>query len=83
MSEAYSSTGTLSNKRIVTLDKPVPLPPGRVRVTVEPLPNEQPDANWTERLRLIQDTLRDSGYRFRTRAEIDAQIQDEREGWES
>jgi hypothetical protein len=24
MSEAYSSTGTLSNKRIVTLDKPGP-----------------------------------------------------------
>ena len=83
MSEAYSSTGTLSNKRIVTLDKPVPLPPGRVRVIVEPLPAEQSSADWTAQLRLIQETLRASGYRFRTRAEIDAQIQDEREVWES
>jgi hypothetical protein len=83
VSEAYSGTGTLSNERIVTLDKPVPLPPGRVRVIVEALPAEQSSNDWAARLKLIQENLRASGYRFRTRDEIDTQIQDEREGWES
>ena len=61
----------------------VPLPPGRVRVTVEVLPNEQSDADWTVRLGSIQETLRASGYRFRTRTEIGAQIESECEGWDS
>jgi hypothetical protein len=83
MSDVYVGTGTLSNEKTVTLDRPVPLPPGRVRVTVEPLPREQPSGDLRDRLNVIRETLHASGYHFRSRDEIDAQIQAERESWET
>jgi hypothetical protein len=82
MSETYTGTGTLSNEKIVTLDQPVPLPPGRVRVTVEPLPGPGEQGDLRDKLHAIREGLRASGYRFRTKAEIDAQIAAERDSWE-
>jgi hypothetical protein len=83
MSEAYTGTGTLSDGNTVTLDQPVPLPPGRVRVTVEPLPGHEPERDLRSQLGAIRERLRASGYRFRTKAEIDAQIAAERSSWDS
>ena len=37
---------------------------------------------WLEKLEEIRQALRESGYRFRNREEIDAQIQAERDDWE-
>jgi hypothetical protein len=76
-------TGTLSDEQTVILDEPVPLPAGRVRVTVEALPASKSDGTFLSKLEAIRRDLRASGYRFRTKEEIDAQIQAERESWES
>ena len=82
MSELYTVTGTLTDGNVVVLDNPVPLPPSRVRVTVEPLSESQPDSTFLAKLNTIRERLGASGYRFRTREEIDAQIRAERESWE-
>jgi hypothetical protein len=83
MSEAYTGVGTLSDEKTVILDKPVSLPPGRVRVIVERLADEQPEDNWLDRLRTIRRALSESGYRPRTRKEIDAYLSAERDSWDS
>lgn len=82
MSDLYTVTGTLSDERTVILDKSVPLSTGRVRVTVEALPTAQDSGDLLNKLKAIRQALRASGYRFRTKDEIDAQIQAERESWE-
>ena len=74
MSEAYTGIGTLSDEKTVVLDQPIELPPGRVRVIVERLNEDEPSENWLDRLYAIRRTLRESGYRPRTREEIDTQI---------
>ncbi len=81
-SELYTRTGTLSNPKTVVLDRPLSLPLGRVRVVVEALPVTMPERSWLEKLAEIRQALRQSGYRFRSREEIDAQIQTERDAWE-
>jgi hypothetical protein len=82
MSEAYTGVGTLSDEKTVVLDQPIQLPPGRVRVIVERLTEDEPQQNWLDKLYAIRRALRESGYRPRTREEIDAQIRDERESWD-
>ena len=82
MSEAYTGMGTLSNGKTVVLDKPVHLPPGRVRVIVEALPVGPTADDWLTTLKAIRQSLQGSGHRPRTRDEIDAQIESERESWE-
>ncbi len=76
-----TETGTLSDKQTVILDKPVPLPVGRVRVTVEMLPPDELEGTFLSKLKAIRQTLSANGYRRRTKAEIDAQIKEERETW--
>jgi hypothetical protein len=76
-----TGTGTLSDKQTVILDKPVPLPIGRVRVTVEMLPPDRLEGTFLNKLKAIRQALSANGYRPRTKAEIDSQIRDERETW--
>ncbi len=76
-----TETGTLSDKQTVILDKPVPLPVGRVRVTVEMLPPDELEGTFLSKLKAIGQALSENGYRPRTKAEIDTQIEDEREAW--
>ena len=76
-----TETGTLSDKQTVILDKPVPLPNGRVRVTVEMLPPDKVEGTFLSKLKAIRQALSANGYRPRTKAEIDAQIKEERETW--
>ena len=40
------------------------------------------ECSWLEKLEEIRQALRQSGYHFRTREEIDAQIQIERDAWD-
>jgi len=81
--EGYMSSGTLSNAQTVVLDRPLALPLGRVRVVVvEASPVEPLNYVWLDKLAEIRQSLRQSGYRSRSREEIDAQIQNERDSWE-
>jgi hypothetical protein len=82
MSDQYTVTGVLSDGKTVVLDQSVPLISGRVRVTVEALPAAQPETTFLSKLAEIHQALRASGYRSRTKDEIDAQIQAERASWE-
>ena len=66
----------------MVLDQPLALPPGRVRVVVESIPEESADEGWLAVLKEIRQSLRESGYRFRSRDEIDAQVRAERADWE-
>ena len=83
MLEHYTVTGTLSDERTVVLDQPVPLPTGRVRVTVVILPATQSEMPFLVKLEAIHQALCASGYRSRTRKQVDAQIQAERESWKA
>ncbi len=80
--ELYTRTGTLSNPSTVVLDRPLALPLGRVRVVVEALPVPTAERSWLEKLQEIRQALRQSGYHPRSREEIDAEIQAERDAWE-
>jgi hypothetical protein len=82
MSEVYTRTGRLDDGKTVVLDQPLALPPGRVRVVLESIPEEPTDAGWLATLKEIRQTLRDSGYHFRSKDEIDAQVKAERTSWE-
>lgn len=81
MADSYTTTATLSNKKTLVLDEPVPMAGGRVRVTIEQLPETQSGVNLLERLSAIHRALQASGYRPHTREEIDAQIRAERDSW--
>jgi len=83
MPEYYTVTGTLSNERTVVLDQPAPLPTGRVRVTVVMLPTTESEIPFLAKLEAIHQALRASGYRHRTREQVDAQIKAERESWKA
>ena len=83
MSDLHAGIGALSDERTVILDKPVPLPPGRVRVTVEPLPGERPDGDLLSKLIGIRQKLFANGYAFLTKEKIGAQIQAKRSTWEN
>ena len=82
MSEHYTVTGALVDEQTVKLDQPVPWPASRVRVTVELLVTAQSQQAFLSKLSVIRQNLRASVYRSRTKEEIDAQIQAERESWE-
>ena len=82
MSEAYTGVGTLSDEKTVLLDQPIRAPLGRVRVIVEPLSDQPLSTAWLDTLRAIRQTLWDSGYRSRSKQEIDQDIRAERDAWE-
>jgi len=82
MQSSYTYTGTLENNQLVRLDAPVSLPMRRVRITLEPLPQEQRNGKTLiEWLRKTRADLQSQGFRFRTKEEIDQQIREERDAW--
>jgi hypothetical protein len=82
MINSYTTTATLSNKKTLILDEPIPLTSGRVRVTVEQLPEVLSGTAFLVKLCAIHQRLRESGYRNRSKEELDAQIKAERDSWE-
>ncbi len=80
MSANYTATGTLVDGRTVTLDEPIPLTSGRVKVVIESIPMEQFDT-LEAFLEALQKRRAERGYVPRTREEIDREMQEERDGW--
>lgn len=80
METAYIVTGTLTDDHTVTLDEALPLPQGKVRLSVEPLaptpkrPHDEVNAE-------IWARQQARGHQPRTREEIDAYLQAERDSW--
>ncbi len=81
MNDYYTTTGTISDKNTLILDGPIPLPVGRVRITVERIMVPPTGENFLAKLHTLQRALRASGYQSRTKSEIDGQIQAERDSW--
>ncbi len=80
METAYIVTGTLTDEHTVKLDEALPLAQGRVRLSVEPLPAEPPaKRTHAEVIAEIRERQRARGHQPRSREEIDAYIQAERD----
>lgn len=79
MSETYITTATFANKKTLILDKSLPLA-GRVRVTIEELPEKKP-APFLVKLNAIHQALANSNYQQRSKEIIDKQIHEERNSW--
>lgn len=80
METAYIVTGTLTDDHTVALDEALPLSPGKVRLSVEPLANT-PKRPHDEMIAEIWARQKARGHQPRTREEIDAYIQAERDSW--
>jgi len=79
MQNTYIVTGTLTDDRTVALDERVSLDSTRVRVILEPVPAaKRPAGDVLDEIWAAQDA---QGYVPRTRAEIDAELERERESW--
>jgi hypothetical protein len=70
--------GTVGPDGTLQLDEKLNVPPGRVRVRVETVPAETL-SGFVDRTRA---ELAAAGHRFRTREEIDAEINELRDEWE-
>lgn len=81
-SYTITRTGTLETDQLVRLDAPISLPARRVRITLEPvLPELCTGDKLIEHVRILRANLEKSGFRFRSKEEIDRQIQEERDAW--
>ena len=74
--------GTLRADGTIVLDEKPALPPGRVRLRVEPLPGEAAPEDTLAVLQHIWAENRSLGLQPRTKEEIDADIQALRDEWE-
>lgn len=81
-SGTYTTTGAISPKKQLILDDPVPLPAGRVRVTIEALSDGTTGADFLTLLQRIHATLRQAGHRPPTADEVAAHISAERDTWQ-
>lgn len=87
MNHTYVVTGTLTDAKTVQLDEPLPVPPGKVRVTVQvveaptaPAPGDRPQ--WLRVLEGVWAHQNARGHVPMTVEEIEAQIREERESWD-
>lgn len=84
MEQTYVASGTLENGRLIHLDEPLPiaLTTHRVRITLSPLlPEQRNGKTLIEWVRKARADLKNKGFHFRTKEEIDQQIREEREAW--
>lgn len=82
METAYIVTGTLTDEHTVKLDEPLPLAQGKVRLKVEPLA-PAPKRPHDEVIAEIWARQNARRHQPRTREEIDAYIQAERDSWDN
>jgi hypothetical protein len=80
MTQAYVLTGHLENARSLALDEPLPLTLGRVRVTVQAMP-EAKRQNAARVLAEIWAANAEAGHTPPTKAEVDDYVETERESW--
>lgn len=81
MTNAYVTTGTMTDGRTLTLDQSLPVTNGPVRVVVEPLPKpvvRRSLEQFVEELRARQAAR---GYVPMSAEEVDAHIKAERASW--
>jgi hypothetical protein len=78
MHNAYVVTATLTDEQTVTLDEALPLAPTRARVVVEPFPMRR---SYQEVMAEIRARQKARGHQPRTRGEVDADLQAERDSW--
>lgn len=81
MEDSYTRTATLADGENLKLDEPVPLPAGRVRVTVEVLVEPEGN-NFLDKLAAIHHALAQSGHQPPTAAQVEAQLKAERDSWD-
>jgi len=81
MHNAYVVTGTLTNERTVTLDEALPFPATKVRLVVEPIESVAA-RSYQEIMEAIRERQHVRGHRPPTAAEVDANLQTERNSWE-
>ncbi len=81
MTATFTTTGTLTDDKTLTLDTPAPQGVGRVRVTVETIAEPQP-LNLVEFFDDLREEQQARGHVPRTREEIDAAMREERAGWD-
>ena len=81
MSQSFQVTGELIDPQMVKLDQPIPAAPGKVRVTVELLSGEK-GSNLNEFMERMWEQQRSRGHVPRTKEEIDAHLNTERDSWD-
>jgi hypothetical protein len=74
--------GTLKPDGTLELDEKPNLAPGRVQVTVVPLPELPPDDPFWQRMRAMWERQKARGFVPRTAAEVEAESRQVREEWE-
>jgi hypothetical protein len=79
--EVYVVTGSLTDSRTITLDEPVPLVGGKVRVIVQAAGAPQ-KLSHEELLTWLRCRHEARGALPRTREEVDASLRAERESWD-
>ena len=67
--------GRLTAEGTLKLDAQPALPAGPVEVVIRPLSSEEGAADWWQYLQCARAELEAAGYRFRTKEEIDAEIE--------
>ena len=80
MSQSYEVTGELADGKHLTLDETIPLPAGKVRVTIQELGNGCSDLAAFEAALRTRQAAR--GHRPPGKEEIDAHLEAERDGWD-
>ncbi len=76
--------GTVRSDGTLDLDHKVPAPPGRVRVRVEPVESPAPPAQGlVQFVQSLRQEMAAAGHQFRTKEEIDAEIDEMRREWDS
>jgi hypothetical protein len=71
--------GTIHPDGTLELAEPLTLPAGEVEVTLRPVKTERQGENWFDYLQRTRAELEASGAVFRTKQEIDADIEDMRD----
>jgi len=80
MHRVYIVTGTLTDAKTVMLDEALPLTSTKVRLVVEPLSSASA-RRYQEVIAEIRQRQRVRGHQPRTREEVDAYLQAERDNW--
>lgn len=82
MTGTIQMTGTLSDGRVVTLDQPISLDAGRVRITLEVVPELLRPQTFQEVMEAIWADQRRRGHVPPTAEEVADRIREAREGWD-
>jgi hypothetical protein len=76
--------GTIRPDGTLELDQKLAVPPGRVKVRVEPIEAPvQPKESLVEYVQRSRRELEEAGHKFRTKEEIEAELEEMRREWDN